>query len=230
MDYDFFRDYDAFAEDARQFEEDVHLLVLGTFNAAQAHWSGRLDVELPKIEAMIKSAKNDGYAQHLVDEHTDELARYSEQVRFSLNTAVVSLVTLFIDTIRRMYRHLDITIPRLQGRYPGKTEVSRLRSEALGRFGIKDSDWDQRMAFIEPFVLARNLIVHNEGEADTLLLDGTKDQDFRISNPEWVDHYGRVAIPEKAVNDHVQVSVEVLRWIAAQLRARELQTQQATNA
>ena len=43
-------------EEARQFEEDVHVLVLGTFAAAQAHWSGRLDEELPKIEAAIKHA------------------------------------------------------------------------------------------------------------------------------------------------------------------------------
>jgi hypothetical protein len=37
-DSDFLRDYDAFLEEARQFEQDVHVLVLGTFHAAQAHW------------------------------------------------------------------------------------------------------------------------------------------------------------------------------------------------
>ena len=74
-------------------------------------WSGGLDKELPEIEAAIKQADEE-YAEHLVGEHTDELARHGEQVRFSLNSAVVSLVTLFIDRVRRMYRHLGITIPR----------------------------------------------------------------------------------------------------------------------
>jgi hypothetical protein len=45
-DFDFLRDYDAFLEEAHEFEEDVHVLVLCTFDAAQAHWSGRLDEEL----------------------------------------------------------------------------------------------------------------------------------------------------------------------------------------
>lgn len=223
-DADFFRDYDAFLEEARQFEEDVHVLVLSTFAAAQAHWGARLDKELPEIEAAIKQAEGE-YAQHLVDEHTDELARYGEQVRFSLNSAVVSLVTLFIDTVRRMYRHLDITIPRPAGRYPGKHELSRLQAEALGRFGIDAAEWDLRMAFIEPFILARNLIIHNEGEADKELLDGTKDRDFRYRNPDWVDTDGRVAVPETAVQDHVQRATEALRWMAAELRQRELQAQ-----
>jgi len=68
-------------EASRQFEEDVHVLVLGTFAAAQAHWSGRLDVELPTLEADIKRAEGE-YAAHLVDEHTNELSRYSEQIRY----------------------------------------------------------------------------------------------------------------------------------------------------
>jgi hypothetical protein len=70
-DFNFLRDYDAFLEEARQFEEDVHVLVLGTFAAAQAHWRGRLDQELPALEAAIKQAEGE-YAEHLVDEHTDE--------------------------------------------------------------------------------------------------------------------------------------------------------------
>ena len=223
-DFNFLRDYDACLEEARQFEEDVHILVLGTLSAAQAHWRGRLDHELPALEAAIKQAEGE-YAEHLVDEHTDELARYGEQVRFSLNSAVVSLVTLFVDTVRRMYCHLDISMPRQPGRYPGKGELARLRSEALGRFGIDAEEWDARMAFIEPFVLARNLIVHNGGEADKELLDGTKDEDFRYRNPEWVDRDGRVAVPETAVNDHVQRATDVVRWMASALRQRELQTQ-----
>jgi len=50
-DFDFLPDYDGFLEEARQFEEDVHVLVLGTFDAAQAHWSGRPDEKLPKLES-----------------------------------------------------------------------------------------------------------------------------------------------------------------------------------
>jgi hypothetical protein len=86
-DFDFLRDYDAFLEEARQFEEDVHVLVLGTFDAAQAHWSGRLDEELPKLESAIKVADGE-YADHLVEEHTDELARYSEQALGRLGRAL----------------------------------------------------------------------------------------------------------------------------------------------
>lgn len=80
-DCDPFRDYDFFIEDARQFEEDVHVLVLGTFFAAKEHWSRRLSEELPKIEAAINKASGD-YANHLVEEHTHELARNSEQLTF----------------------------------------------------------------------------------------------------------------------------------------------------
>jgi hypothetical protein len=162
---DFFRDYDAFRDEAHQFEADSHVLVLGTFDAAQAHWTARLKEELPALEAAIKGATGE-YAQHLVDEHTDELALYSERVRFSLNSATVNLVMLFVHTVRRMYRHLDILIPRQPGRYSGKHEVTRLRSEAVARFGLDETAWDQHIEFIEPLILARNLIIHNDGEAD----------------------------------------------------------------
>lgn len=86
-DFDFLRDYDALLEEARQFEEDVPVLVLGTFDAALAGWSGRLDEELPKLESAIKVADGE-YADDLVDEHTDELARYSEQVPGRLGRAL----------------------------------------------------------------------------------------------------------------------------------------------
>jgi hypothetical protein len=83
-----------------------------------------------------------------VEEH-DELARYSNS-RFSLNSAVVSLVTLFLDTVQRMYRHLDVLIPRQNGRYLAGME-SRARSKPSdGSASVVE--WDQKMAFIGPFV------------------------------------------------------------------------------
>ena len=69
----------------------------------------------------------------------------------------------------------------------------------------------------------RDLIIHNNGDADIVLSDGSKDQDFRDHNPEWVDHDGRVAVPETAVKVHVQHAIQALRWMATELRHRELQ-------
>lgn len=220
--WDFIRSYNGFQGDVRAFEDDVHLLVLGTFDAAEQHWNRRLGEELPKLEAAIKSAHGE-YADHLVDKHTDELARYSEQSRFALNSAVVNLVTLFVYDLRRMFRRLEIAVPRRSGRYPGKHELERLRSEAVERVGIDVDECKARLAFTEPMILARNLIVHNGGEADQEAPDGSKDQEFRNSYPDWVDHYDRVAVPEQAVREQVQAAVDFLQWIAPLLRSIELQ-------
>ena len=220
--WDFIRSYNGFQGDVRAFEDDVHLLVLGTFDAAEQHWNRRLGEELPKLEAAIKSAHGE-YADHLVDKHTDELARYSEQSRFALNSAVVNLVTLFVYDLRRMFRRLEIAVPRRSGRYPGKHELERLHSEAVERFGIDVDECKARLAFTEPMILARNLIVHNGGEADQEAPDGSKDQEFRNSYPDWVDHYDRVAVPEQAVREQVQAAVDFLQWIAPLLRSIELQ-------
>jgi hypothetical protein len=220
--WDFIRSYDGFQEDVRAFEDDVHLLVLGTFDAAERHWTRRLGEELPKLETAIKTAHGE-YADHLVDQHTDELARYSEQSRFALNSAVVSLVTLFVDDLRRMFRRLEMVVPRRSGRYPGKHEIARLRSEAVERFGIDADECKARLAFTAPMILARNLIVHNGGEADQEAPDGSKDQEFRNRYPDWVDHHDRVAVPEQAVRERVQAAVDFLRWIAPLLWPIELQ-------
>jgi len=42
------------------------------------------------------------------------------------------------------------------------------------------------LAFTEPLILARNLIVHNGGEADQEAPDGSKDQEFPNRYPDWV--------------------------------------------
>jgi hypothetical protein len=220
--WEFIRSYDGFHEEACAFEDEVHLLVLGTFDAAQKHWSGHLAEELPKLEAAIHSAHGE-YADHLVDEHTDELARYSEQLRFALNSAVVSLATLFVGTVRQMFRRLEIDVPRRSGRYPGKHEIARLCSEAVERFGVDADECKARLAFTEPMILARNLIVHNAGEADQEASDGSKDEEFRNCYPEWVDHHDRVAVPEQAVREQVHAAIDFLRWIAPLLRSIELQ-------
>lgn len=219
--WDFVRSYDSFQEGVQGFEEDVHLLVLGTFDAAQHYWSDRLGEELPKLEAAIKTAHG-ANADHLVDEHTDGLSRFSEQSRFALNSAVVSLATLFVDELRRMCRRLDAVVARRPGRYPGKDEIARLRSEFVERFGIDADECNAKLAFTEATVLARNLIVHNGGEADWERPVGSKDE-FRKLYPDWVDNIGRVAVPEQAIRGQVQAAVDFLRWIAPQLRSIELQ-------
>ena len=43
---DFILSFDSFQEDVRAFEDDVHLLVLGTVDAAEQHWSRRLAIAL----------------------------------------------------------------------------------------------------------------------------------------------------------------------------------------
>ena len=159
----------------------------------------------------------------IVDEHTDELARYSEQSRFALNSAVVSLVTLFVDDFRRMFRRLEIIVPRRSGRCPGKHEIARLCSEAVERFGFDVDECKERLAVTEPMMLARNLIVHKGGEADQEVPDGSKDQEFRNRYPDRVDHNDRVVVPEKAVREQVQAAVDFLRWIAPLLRSVDLQ-------
>lgn len=71
--------------------------------------------------------------------------------------------------------------------------------------------------------MARNLIVHNGGEADQEAPDASKDQEFRNLYPDLVDHYDRVAVPEQSVREQVQAAVDFLRWIAPLLRSIELQ-------
>ena len=64
----------------------------------------------------------------------------------------------------KMLRHAETFTPRNSDGYAGKDELKKIWAEFRDRFGLNISA--KYIGWIEPYRRARNLIVHNGGEAN----------------------------------------------------------------
>jgi len=120
----------------------------------------------------------------------------------------------------------------------GKTSMSeftRLWVEYKERFGIDFDGNASKIAFVETLREVRNQIVHDGSEANTLEpLDeadasgddsGWLDMWFSGKYPEYVDGEGmgaEVSVSQELLDKNIEASIELVAWLAGELRRREL--------
>jgi hypothetical protein len=183
---------------------------------------------------------------------TDDLAELNwflhDQKRFLLNMAVVGLASRLTHTLRQMARAAETFSPRKKNYgSDGKdsSEFGRLWVEFRERFDIDVKADPKRVAFIQPLREVRNQIVHDGGVAnpykfkqDTQAarfdqeregmpfdLNQMLDLKFSTAFPDFVDGEGsdaEVAVSQEQLESMVKDSLELAKWCAEQIRAREL--------
>jgi hypothetical protein len=233
-------DVDMYEWEYSQFQWDVHILIEGTLEASIRYLDTEARTELGKIEeAMKKPSFDDEYHEHLVDEHVDVLVTNSGQERFLRNMALVALASRFAHALREMARTAELFSKRKEGRYDGKNEFERLWAEYFERFGV-DVKNSGRIAFVKSMVDVRNQIVHAGGEANIWKpLDridwnitgeeGYLNTDFSKQYPEYVSGTGmsaEVSVSQELLDKNIKGSIELVAWLAGELRSRELASKQ----
>jgi len=237
-----FSNFDTYEGEYEQFQWDVHILIKGTLNAGIWFLDSKAKTELAKIEEWMKKPASDEYQQHLVDEHVDVLATNDVQERFLRNVALVALASRLTHSLRTMARLAETFSPRRK-RYGQKSmsEFTRLWVEYEERFGINFDDNASRIAFIETLREVRNQIVHDGSEANTLKpfdeIDPSGgdsawlDMQFSGKYPEYVHGEGigaEVSVSQELLDKNIKASIELVAWLAGELRRRELASTKRT--
>jgi uncharacterized protein YbcI len=219
-----------------QFQWDVHILIEGTLDASIRYLDTQTRAELPKIEEVMHRSLDGEYYRHLEDEYGVAEARNSSQEQFLRNMALVALTTRLTHALRKMARSAESFNVRKK-RYGKKnmSEFGRLWLEYADRFGIDFEVNADRIAFVEIIQKVRNQIVHNGAEANTLKpfddIDlnsgdaGYFDMRFSREYPEYVSGTGsgaEVSVSEVQLKNAFNASVDLVGWLARELRTREL--------
>ena len=227
--------FDLFSMEADAFESDVHVLIREALNAALEHLSPKADADLASLENVMKTVTDDDYHEHLVDEHVGVMSQYRDQERFLRNIALVALASRLAHTLLKMARTSEFLKPR-EGPYGerGDSEFDRLWKEYAERFGLDFDTNAARIAFTEPMQKARNLIVHNGGEANRWIpatIQSLKkgkppvlDTSFSKDYPQFVQGDGmdaEVRLSQEQLDEMCKAAIVLVRWVAGELDARD---------
>jgi hypothetical protein len=241
------RQIDSFHHEYSNFERDVHILILGTLDAANKRLEAEFEEDTAKITAGLSKS-----AVHLSERLTDDLAELNwflhDQKRFLLNMAVVGLASRLTHTLRQMARAAESFSPRKK-KYSadGKdnSEFGYLWVEFKERFDLDVKADSNRVAFITPLREVRNQIVHDGGVAnpykykqdihaalpdqkgESLPLDLSQllNLKFSMAYPEFVDGEGldaEVAVSQEQLESMIKSSLKLVKWCAVEIRKKEL--------
>jgi hypothetical protein len=229
---------DIFEMEYGQFQWDVHILIEGTLRASIRYLDTEARRELDEIKEARRKPLDDEYREHLVDERVDVLATNSSQERFVRNMALVALASRLTHALRNMARSAELFSDRKRRYGKGSmSEFDQLWVEYQERFGIDfDADKD-RIAFVNTMREVRNRIVHDGSEANSFkplgVVDwnsgdaGYLDISFSEKYPEYVWGTGmsaEVNVSEEQLQKAIKASVDLVAWLAGELRARELES------
>lgn len=231
-------DWDSYRLEYERFNERAHTLVLWTLDSAIQKLKEDAEEQDAKLEPKFSQSSGDE-REYFIEQQQKNWEFFPEQERFLRNMALVGLLTLLTHSLNKMLRAAMFE-PRKKGSYrkQGESEFAEIWREFESRFQIDFIVAEQgRVSFIEPLRLARNLIVHNGGEAnkykhpdDIDLSAGFEDQldmTFTLARPELVEDEGlwaKVSIKTEQLDTAVESAVALVLWVSQQLRIRELQS------
>jgi hypothetical protein len=157
--------------------------------------------------------------ENIIQKPVDDV-REDCRERFLRNMAFVALTARLTRALRNMARSAESFCKRKkQYGYHGMKEFDRLRLEYTERFGIAFSA--DRITFVETMREVRNRIVH-DGPED----GGRLDVAFSKEYPEYVSGSGigaQVSVSEAQLAEAVKNSIDLVGWLAGQLRKKELE-------
>jgi hypothetical protein len=241
------RQIDPFQFEYSKFEREVHILILGTLQAANSRLADEFEEDKAKITAGLDESTIRS-SERLTDDLSELHWFLHDQKRFLLNMAAVGLASRLTHILRQMARAAETFSPRKKNYgNDGKdnSEFGRLWVEFRQRFDFDVKADSNRVAFIQPLREVRNQIVHDGGianpyrfrqdiqeapfdpEREGTPFDPNKMLNLKFSTafPEFVDGEGldaEVAVSHEQLEYMVKSSLELVKWCAVQLRAKQL--------
>ena len=229
--------WDAYRIEANSFTDDVHRIILTTLSMAIEALRAEAEPKDKQFKDYIEAAE--GYNREMaVEKQIEHWQEWAGQERFLRNIALVALLSRLIHALNRMARAADATFERKKGKYRknGDSEFTEIWREYDNRFAIDMLEAHKdKVVYIDPLRHLRNRIVHSGGEAnlprhrDDIDIsagdEGFLITDFSENYPQFVEGSGfsaEVRITEEQLNDAVEYSLELVKWLAAELRAKEL--------
>jgi hypothetical protein len=242
------RQIDPFQFEYSKFDREVHVLILGTLHAANTRLADEFEEDKAKITAGLDESTI-RRSERLTDDLSELQWFLQDQQRFLRNMSVVGLASRLTHVLRQMARAAESFSPRNKGRYStdGKdtSAFGRLWVEFRERFNLDVKANPDLIAFVQPLCAVRNQIVHEGGVAnsykfkqDTLAapidhegkgipFDPNEMLDIKFSTafPEFVEGEGsdaEVAVNHEQLKNMVKGSLELVKWCAVQIRAKQL--------
>lgn len=175
---------------------------------------------------------------YLQEEYGDVLLTNISRERFLRDMALVALASRLTHAVRNMSKSADSFSPRTkehEKRYK-KTHLSafqRLWLEYGERFGIDFAVHKDRIAFVDVMNVVWNQIVHEGAEAQSFKFQyeiDTSDANAQYGETWFADTYpayvsedgSEVKVSEEQLKHFIDSSVDVVKWLASELRMREL--------
>lgn len=215
-------DDNVFKAEARRFEWDARILIDRGLHAGMENLKQELNREFEQIAKWGNEPKVT--PDEVARERADAAAQMEEHAAFLRNSALVMLVSRLDLTLRRMARLGDSLASWKPGKYQGRFPVAgfgRLWNEYEARFGFDFITDAKEIDFVEPMTLARNLIIHQGGQAIYENPDGSLNKDFAEAFPQYVTH-SSVCIPQELLEENINRSVFLIEWVANRLRELEV--------
>jgi len=221
--------------EVRQFEWDLHILIIGTLDDGIKGLAERVTKESQYLKNKLEDATG-GYAEYLADQHAEVWMQNSGQERFLRNMALVALTSRLVHALRKLSMQAEHFRPLTKHwRNRSLSEFQRIWDDASERFGIDLRSHSDNIAFTEIIREVRNQIVHDAGEANPYkTLEAAKnlpeensrlDRSFSQKYPDYVegvDSTAEVSVTQEQLNTHFDASLRLVKWFAGELRSREM--------
>jgi hypothetical protein len=227
----FMQGMDFIGIEVRNFERDVHIIVLGTLYAGIDYLRNEAAAEAAKLEPLLSTATGEAH-DRLVEDEIQIWSVFGDQERFLRNLALVGLLSRLFHTIRAMATAAEAFAPRSKEGYGNfkDGEMKQLGKEFKERFGIVFSDHQKETAFLHPLIQVRNKIVHAGGEPNKRLAiddieleagdEGFYDLTFSKKYPEFIEGEGgsaQINVSLQQLHKAVESSINMLGWISEEL-------------
>jgi hypothetical protein len=230
------RSIDFFRFEHRKFERDVLVIVMGSLDAGIKQLAREFKRTKERFDTRLEGATQE-QEDWIIDDFIDIREEHEDQELFLRNIAIVALLSRLTHTLHGFARHGDELAPRDENGYPGDNEFKELWTEFRTRFGIQVPP--KHIQWIEPLRRARNLIVHNGGEANPLTYDHDKEgalvvrRDTSFSKRyrqlvEGEDHAAEVRITQVQLTHAADKAIELSAWLAQELRKRQMETDKSS--
>lgn len=230
--FEWIKDWDSFGTEASSFERDVYMLILTSLDAGLKLLNTEAKAEDDKLMQYIPTAKGEA-AQRLAEDQADLWIQLGQQETFFRNLTLVALMSRLTHALLKMLRHAETFMPRNSDGYAGRDEFKKIWAEFRDRFGLNISA--KYVGWVEPYRRARNLIVHNGGEANVQKPlaemdssagdEGIYDLSFFKKYPAFVTGEGysaEVVVTEKLLDHAVKGAIRLVKHAAEELRKLEL--------
>jgi hypothetical protein len=226
-------EHDSYLHELENFQRDAYILIHSSLHTGINALTAEGDAADAELTPYLESAKGEHH-EFLVDRQVSSWMDINDQQTFLRNMALVALLSRLIHALTSLAKSAQGFSPRKKCK--GMGDFGNLWCEFRTRFSIDlVEDEKGKIEFIDPLRRARNIVVHAGGEVykpgvfigmDTSEIEKEAfDLTFFQDCPHLVEDEGMsgsVHITQQILDEATESSINLVRWLAGQLRQKEL--------